>query len=186
LDLKDIPAMAPWLAGLPLSQKIVISVIVVAFAIFVLALIWAKPPPDEATRAILSRCYRRALFTRMHAQLSGNDMFDSIAECRKVLQTNIPNMKYENEQDIAVQLLGNVESIERLNPPSDEDTDKINGLKLQALHNFRNLANMSGGSFPLPEADTLGESAYFTRQEADAPLTEHDIASGLQVSANGQ
>jgi hypothetical protein len=184
VDLKDIPAMAPWLAGLPLLPKIIISVVVVAFAAFVLALIWTKAAPDDATQAILSGCYRRALFTKMHAQLSLKDMFDSIAECRKVLQTNIPKMKRTNEQDIAIQLLANVETIERLNPPSYEDFAKINALKLQALHNFRNLANLSGAAFPLPDIGKLGESVYFTKQEADAPLTEQDITSGNQVAAN--
>jgi hypothetical protein len=188
LDIKDIPVLAPWLAGLPFFQKVIVSIVVILIASFILALVWAKPPADEATQAILSGCYRHALFTRMHAQLSVEemhaqlsveDMFRSIDECRKILQTNIPKMKSKDQQAIAVQLLVNVEGIGRLNPPSYEDAAKINAMKLQALHNFRELANLSGGSYPL--SDKLGEAVYFTQQEADAPLSEEDIATGKQV-----
>jgi hypothetical protein len=45
-----------------------------------LLLIWAPSPPDPAVERILTGCYRRALFTRMHAQLSMPDMFVSVAD----------------------------------------------------------------------------------------------------------
>ena len=89
--IKGVQEVVPWLANLPLLPKIIVSGLIVGAAAFVLALIWA-PPPEVAVKAILTDCYRRSLFTRMHAQLDADAMFASIGECREVLQKKIPDI----------------------------------------------------------------------------------------------
>jgi len=178
MELKDIQELAPWLAELSLPQKLLISVIVISVAAFFLAMVWVKPPPDGATQAILSGCYRRALFTRTHRETDLNAMFSSISACRQIVQTNIPNMKHKKEQAIAVQLLAQLDGIERIEPRSIRDYPKIDAMKLQALHNFRELVNLSGGSYALPEMGKLGFAFYFTQEEADEPLSMEDISRG--------
>ena len=61
--------IVPWLTALPLVPKLIVSVLIVGAALLLLVLIWTAPP-DDAIKTILLGCYRRALFTRMHAQLN--------------------------------------------------------------------------------------------------------------------
>jgi hypothetical protein len=118
--IKGVQEVVPWLTTLPLLPKAIISGLIVGAAAFVLALIWT-PPPEGAVKAILADCYRRALFTRMHAQLDVDAMFASIGECREVLQKKIPDIHRKGLQDTAVELLATVEQIERRNPIRGSD-----------------------------------------------------------------
>jgi hypothetical protein len=131
--IKGVQEVVPWLANLPLLPKIIVSGLIVGAAAFVLALIWA-PPPEVAVKAILTDCYRRSLFTRMHAQLDADAMFASIGECREVLQKKIPDIHRKDLQDTAVELLATVEQIERRNPVRGPDDDlAINNRWLRVL-----------------------------------------------------
>jgi hypothetical protein len=180
--LKDTQEVVPWLTALPVVPKLLVSALIVGAAAFILLLIWT-PPPESAVKAILSSCYRRALFTRMHAQLSTPAMFASIAECRNTLQKEIPGIRRKSLQDTAVELLAVVEQIERRNPiKSDADIDAINSLKVAALHSFRVLAAATDGRYPLPESGKLGEAAYFTQDEAEAPLSLTDLRNQIAIS----
>ncbi len=50
--IEEIQKIIPWLTGLPLIPKIILSFIIVSIAMFLLALIWSKPPyaVDESNR----------------------------------------------------------------------------------------------------------------------------------------
>ena len=63
---------------------------------------------------------------------------------------------------------------------SSTDMEDINKLKLRALNAFRNLASLTGGSYPLPEPGKLAEGFYFTREEADHPLSIEEIRLGTR------
>jgi hypothetical protein len=180
--IKGVQEVAPWLTSLPLVPKTIISVLIVGAAAFVLVLIWT-PPPEIAVKAILADCYRRALFTRMHAQINTDAMFASIGRCREILQKKIPEIHRKDLQDTAVELLATVEQIERRKPiQGSNDIEQINKLKLAALHSFRVLATATGGRYPLPERGKLGEAAYFTKEEADAPLSPDDLRQQLVIN----
>lgn len=138
---------------------------------------------EAAIKTILDDCYRRALFTRMHAQLDVDAMFASIDQCRISVQKNIPGIRRKDLQDTAMELLATVEQIERRKPiRGPDDVSAINKLKLAALHLFRVLAKAADSSYPLPETGKLGEAAYFTQQEADAPLCLDDLRSQTAIN----
>jgi hypothetical protein len=180
--IKGMQEVVPWLAALPLLPKAIISAVIIGIAAFVLAVIWT-PPAEAAVKTILTDCYRRALFTRMHAQLNVDAMFASIDQCRETLQKNIPNIHRKELQNTAVELLATVEQIERRKPIQGfDDIIAINRLKLAALHSFRALASATHGSYPLPESGKLGEAAYFTQQEADAPLSVDDLRNQTAIN----
>lgn len=171
----------PWLSGLPLIPKSIVSVLIVGVATFLLVVIW-MPSPDTALQSIVDGCYRRAVFTRMHAQLNADAMFASIGRCRETLQKHIPAVKANASQALALELLAAMEAIERRNPiQSDNDKNEVNKLKLSALGAFRQLASTSGKSYPLPAVGKLGESAYFTEQEADAAPSLSDLGSANAI-----
>lgn len=176
--IKGLQEVVPWLTNLPLPPKLIVSGLIVGAGAFLLALIWTPlpPPPETAVKAILGECYRRALFTRTHAQINIDAMFASIEKCRTAIQMNIPNIHRNDLQDTAANLLGIVEQIERRNPIRGvEDIDVINDLKKNALHSFKELAKATNGSYPLPKRGELGEAAYFTQEEADAPPSKHEL-----------
>src|SRR4051812_43725726 len=172
--LKGVQEAIPWLAGLRLLPKSIITALIVGAATFVLVLIWT-PPPEVAVAAILKDCYRRALFTRMHAQINVDAMFSSIRECRIAIQKRIPEIRSERLRDISMGLLETVEQIERAKEQQGYNADEVNKLKLGALHRFRELAKLTGGSYALPKEGRLGEGAYFKAEEADAPLSLNDL-----------
>jgi len=181
--IKGVQAVVPWLAALPVIPKAIISALIIGAAGFILVLIWT-PPPETVISTILSDCYRRAIFTRMHAQLSTDAMFASIGKCRESLQRQIPDIKRKDLQDIAVELLATMERIERFNPiRGQDDLRAINKLKLAALHAFRQLAAATNRSYPLPDSGKLAEAAYFTQAEADAPPALDEIRNQQSIDA---
>ena len=135
--------------------------------------------PEKAVATILSDCYRRALFTRMHAQHSWEAMFASIKKCRETIHTQIPNIRNKRLQSEALEILSAVEQIEQ--QKANPDPDLINKLKIAALHSFRKLAEATGGSYPLPQVGKLAETTYFSEAEADAPLDVNDLKNQLTI-----
>jgi len=116
----------------------------------------------------------------MNAQIDEKAMFASIDDCRKIIQADIPHIRSEKLQGIAVELLAVIDEILRRDPiRSSTDTEEINKLKLSALNAFRQLARATGGSYPLPEPGKLAERSYFTREEADQPPGIEEIRRGI-------
>jgi len=107
--------------------------------------------------------------------MSVDAMFSSIDECRLVVQQSIPKISNPDLQQTAIDLLTVLEGILRRKVDPITHLDEINDLKLQALHAFRLLADATGGRYALPRAGSLGETAYFTQEEADNPPSLRDL-----------
>ena len=135
--------------------------------------------PGKAITTILTACHRRALFTRMHFEMSFDSMFSTIAKCRQTIDSEIQNIQDKKLQEEAMNLLAAVEGIERLR--GQPDVDLINKWKLAALHSFRLLAEATGGSYPLPKAGELAVGFYFTQEESDAPLDTKDLMRQIPI-----
>ena len=136
------------------------------------------PPGDDGVRELLERCYRRALFTRTHAQMNIDAMFDSIEECRGLVQRTIPKISDPNLQQTAIDLLAILGRIvdHREHDSGPLDLSKIDQLKLGALNAFQSLAAAKGVRYALPRPGSLGESVYFTQEEAVHPPSPADLA----------
>jgi hypothetical protein len=176
--IKNLQSILPVLTGLPFPQKLIASALIIGAVTLLLVVIWT-PQPDKAVTTILKDCYKRALFTRMHAQINVDAMFASIEKCRETIQNQIPEIGDKALQSDATELLAAVEGIERLK--NNPQSDPINKLKLAALHFFRKLAIANGGSYPLPQSDKLGEAVYFDEKEAEAPLDYSDLKVQLSI-----
>lgn len=173
-----------FLTKLPMLPKAIISVVIVGAVVFLLVMIWFPPPtapePEPAVGDILSGCYRRALFTRMHAQLSTRDMTTSIDACRITVQMNIPKIHNKELRQVAVKLLGTIDQILHLDPTSPDNWAQIDQLKLEALRSFKELAAATGDVYLLPDDGKLAEGYYFNLDDASKPLTPDEINAGNQ------
>jgi hypothetical protein len=174
--IKGLQSAVPWLAALPPFLKSIISAMLIGAAALLLIVIWA-PRPDPAIVAILKDCYRRALFTRMHAQLSWDAMFASVAKCRETVQKQLQDIRDEGLRNTVTELLAVLNQIERGRTAND-----INKLKLSVLHSFRELARATGRTYTLPDEGKLGQTIYFTQAEADAPLSPGDLDNQQTIS----
>lgn len=100
--IKGVQELITWLISLPVIPKAIISALIVGAAAFILVLIWT-PQPETAITAILSDCYRRALFTRMTAQIDRDAMLASITKIRETLQRRIPDInRHVGRQPVSV------------------------------------------------------------------------------------
>jgi TIR domain len=128
----------------------------------------------DAIGKILAGCYKRSLFTRTHAQLSLDAMFDSISNCRKLVQSETPEVSDPELAQALANLLGALDGIERihtLSKPSEPiDVDKIDQLKLQALRNLRLLSRITKIQYAIPDS-RLTEDVFFSKDDADKPPT---------------
>jgi hypothetical protein len=136
------------------------------------------PRPDatesvEAVRDVLAGCYRRSVFTRTHAQLSIDSMFESITECRRLVQSKLPKVAVAELAQPIANILSALDGIERIhvraNSPESADNAAIDGLKLEALRNLRLLSKATGLPYAIP--DNLTEEVFFSKQDADKPPT---------------
>ena len=172
--IKSFQEVVPWLTTLSVVPKAIVSLVIAGAAAFILAVIWT-PPPETAIKEILHDCYKRALFTRMHAQTNLPAMFASINTCREVVQNKIPEIRQDRLQDIAVDLLATLEEIDGHAESGKEDFDEINKLKVAALRDFRRLAIATGNNFHLPNSGKLAIDKYFSAAEISAPVSEDDL-----------
>jgi|HubBroStandDraft_6_1064221.scaffolds.fasta_scaffold1254874_2 hypothetical protein len=177
--IKELQEALPFFVNLPPVPKVILSAVLLGLTAFILALIWTPPPPppDTAVTEILNKCYRRALFTRMHAQQSLPAMYASIDQCREAVQIGIPSIRSKERRAIAIELLATLEAIGRYStkPITDGDAAKINDLKRAALGYFRKLAESMGTEYVLPEPGKLGETSYFTVDEAEKPPSPQEL-----------
>lgn len=168
--IKQLQEFVPWMSGLPFVPKIIVSTIIVLCSSLILVLVWTPPPGlSESDRktvgGILKNCYRRSLFTRTHAQTSHDAMVASIAECRKFLQRQVPDIESAQLQQLASNLLATLDNIERFK--ENEDPAQIDPQKLEALRLLSALSKKTGIPYSVPK--TLIEDAYFSKEEADQP-----------------
>jgi len=182
--LKSAVEATPGLASLPTVPKVIISLLIIGAAGLVLVLMWT-PPPDPAIVSIVSQCYRRALFTRTHAQMSLPAMFISIGKCREAVQQQVTNIRRDDLQQTAADLLGILDQMERRNPiVGPEDMVALDELKVSALRKFEKLAAASGKHFKIPGAGMLGEGGpHYDQKSLDAPPTSEEIQNQHAVRA---
>lgn len=126
-------------------------------------------PAKQAAQSILSACYRRAIFIRMHAQMHPEAMFQSIADAIRLVQPQIPNLASIHLQEIATNIVVELDNIVRIGSKhfSCWDMEQINESKLQVLHLLCRLAEETGLNFVIPRG-RLSEGIFFTKAEADA------------------
>jgi hypothetical protein len=128
----------------------------------------------DAIRRVLAGCYKRSLFTRTHAQLSLDAMFDSISSCRKLVESETPEVSDPELAQALANVLGALDGIERIhvftNPSEPIDVNKIDQLKLQALRNLMLLSRITKIQYAIPNG-RLTEEVFFSKEDADKPPT---------------
>lgn len=128
----------------------------------------------DAIRKVLAGCYKRSLFTRTHAQLSLDAMFDSIANCRELVQSATPEVSDPELAQALANVWGALDGIERIHifsrPSEPIDVDKIDQLKLQALRNLRLLSRITKIQYAIPDG-RLTEEVFFSKEDADKSPT---------------
>lgn len=139
-----------------------------------------RPTRADTTRStdaigrILAGCYKRSLFTRTHAHLSLDTMFHSISNCRKLVQSETPEVSDPELAQAVANVLGALEGIERihtLSKPSEPiDFNKIDQLKLEALRNLRLLSRNTKIQHQIPDG-RLTEEVFFSKDDADKSPT---------------
>jgi hypothetical protein len=125
---------------------------------------------QEVVREVLAACYRRAVFTRTHAQLDLGAMFASLAQCRATLQQLVVRVEPEELQQLVVGIIEDLDTIERKADPlgiTIVTAHDIDAAKLRIIKALRQLAVAAEISFPLPRS--LTEEIFFTEDEANAP-----------------
>jgi hypothetical protein len=129
----------------------------------------------DAIRRILAGCYKRSLFTRTHAQLSLDAMFDSISNCRKLVQSETPEVSDPELAQALANVLAALDGIERTHtffkPSEPIDVNKIDQLKLQALRNLKHLSRVTKIQYAIPDS-RLTEEVFFSKEDADKPPTQ--------------
>jgi hypothetical protein len=125
----------------------------------------------DRIREVLAACYRRAIFTPMHAQMNPYAMIESLAECRVTLQKLIVYVEPETLQHLVAGIIGELDLIERRKDSVldtrnyHSDADLINGAKLRIIASLQKLKIASGISFELPE--DFGDGFLYTKEDAD-------------------
>ena len=166
--------LVPWIVELNPIPKGILSLLIVGLALLFLSLIWTSPSAAEKRSlevigSILETCYRRSVFTRTHAQMSHEAMFNSISNCRQYLQQQIPNISNTQYSQQASNILAALESIERERNQESLDFDKIDQFKLEALRGFKYFEKETKKPFPIP--NNLTEEIFFSQEDANKPPT---------------
>ncbi len=172
--IEQLQKLAPWAADLPVLPKVILSLIIAGVAALFLAVIWTTPTTTQkqsldAVKEILAGCYRRAVFTRTHAQMDHEAMFSSIKECRQLVQSKAPSVASAELSQHVATLLTAFEAIEREHGNQAWDFSRIDGYKLEALRRLTLLSRLTGLPYVLPE--NLTDEVFFSKHEADLPPT---------------
>ena len=118
-------------------------------------------PSVDRIREVLAACYRRSIFTRTHAQLDLNAMFESLANCRSILQRIAAFVEPESLQQLVAQIIGDLDYIER----HKEELQSIDAAKLKIIAALLQLSKAANISYILPAS--LTEDVFFAREDAD-------------------
>jgi hypothetical protein len=127
----------------------------------------------DHVRDVLAACYRRAIFSRMHAQMDWNAMFASLADCRVALQKMIAYIEPADVQQLVASIVGELDFIERRKGAllacvaSHAAKVQVNGAKLRIIAAMLQLKERAGVSLELPVSVT--EEVFFSEEEANEP-----------------
>lgn len=118
-------------------------------------------------RNVLSVCYRRAIFTRLHAQMNHGAMLASLASCRVALQKRVVNISPTDCQALVAGIIGEIDLIERTLSKQYWTAETIDGAKLRIIHSLRALATKADVPIEFPRGIT--EELIWRRSDADLP-----------------
>jgi hypothetical protein len=132
---------------------------------------------EDRIREVLATCYRRAVFTRFHAQLEIQAMLDSLAECRSTLQRLVVFVEPEEMQRLVAGIIGELDLIERIGKEPFTwnglgTIGTIDGAKLRIINALVELAKAAHSSFVLPTSIT--EELFWSKEDADKPPEGHE------------
>jgi hypothetical protein len=96
-------------------------------------------------------------------------IFDSITDCRKLVESKIPAVGNPNLKEPAAGLFAGLEAIEREKIRSPWDFSRIDNLKSEALRRLYLLAKLTGFLCIAPL--NLTNETVFSKNEADSPPT---------------
>jgi hypothetical protein len=109
----------------------------------------------DAAKAIVSGCYRRAVFTRTSAQTSIPVMVASIADCRRIVQAHATNVVTPPDLKTRVaRLVSELEAVEKEGAKKAPDADKINEIKQSLIGDFQFIAASVGSAYVIPPSPT--------------------------------
>jgi len=139
-------------------------------------------------RDVLAACYRRAVFTRLHAQLSHEAMGASLADCRVTLQKLVTRVTPAECQRLVAGIIGELDLIERVNSAEftwggSGTAATIDGAKLRIIHSLSELARIA--KVPLEFPRSLTEELMYTKADADSPPEGHETWEGWIGRAGG-
>lgn len=172
--IEQLQKLVPWAVELQPVPKTILSVVLAGLTALILTVIWTTPTEIEkqsiaAVEKILKGCYRRAVFTRTHAQMSHEAMFSSISECRQLVQIQVPEVRTPSMAQPAADLISALEGIEKEKTKLPWDFSKIDLYKLETLKRLTLLSKISGATYTIPK--NLTEDTFFSKEEADLPPT---------------
>jgi TIR domain len=126
----------------------------------------------DRIREVLAACYRRAVFTRFHAQLDAQAMLDSLAECRSTLQRIVVFVEPEELQRLVAGIIGELDLIERIGKEPFTwnglgTMGTIDGAKLRIINALVELSKAAKIPFVLPTSMT--EEVFWSKEDADKP-----------------
>jgi len=132
-------------------------------------------------RDALSICYRRAVFTRLHAQMDHGAMIASLADCRVALQKLTPRISPADCQRLVAGIIGEIDLIERTHAQGftwsgSGTAATIDGAKLRIIHSLGELSKKAGMPLELPRS--LTEELIWGRSEADMAPAGHETWEG--------
>jgi len=118
---------------------------------------------------VLAACYRRAVFTRFHAQLNHEAMFKSLSECSQSLQKLISYVEPPDNKRLVARMIAQFYLIERIaaRPFTSDTAGAVDSAKLKIISALPVLAKQAKTEFVLPSGIT--EEVFFTEEEANAP-----------------
>jgi hypothetical protein len=139
---------------------------------------------QESIQSVLAACYRRAVFTRFHAQMDHESMLESLADCRASLQKIAVYVHPAAAQQLVGGIIGEIDLIERTvkhKPFEFETIGTVDQAKLRILKSLLALADIA--QLPVAFPATLTEELMWSRQEADMapegpPSAEWNINQG--------
>jgi hypothetical protein len=133
-----------------------------------------KPTTVDQIEKVLALCYRRAIFTKTHAELGVRAMFDSLAQCRSSLQAIVVYVRPEEMQQLVVHIIEELDFIERYSKTSvfytSEAIATIDRAKLRIIKALRELA--VAAQVPYVRPASLNNEYFRIEEEASLPPEE--------------
>jgi hypothetical protein len=141
----------------------------------------AETPEVSGVDAVLSLCYRRAIFARFHAQLDHSAMLTSMSDCRVALQKQIVFVRPRKAQQLVAGVIAELDLVERVSRQTFTGeglgtAGTIDGAKLRIIAALQTLADMSDTPLELPGSIT--EEIFWTQEDADAAPTGPETRAG--------